>query len=135
MIEILYFYILPPLAISSFAYIIYMWTSRKTYFEETQEISKKAIIDFYEETAKNTALMIDKINQNALEKLKIATNQTSTFAQNLEEISGIQEKLNKQLRELQINNARLIEQNHKKDAILERKIKLIQKLKGEKNVF
>ena len=136
-IEIFYNYILPPIALFSVFYIIYLLLTREKNFRLMER-------HFYDTIEKNSAVSNEAIQKhftNMQEYSKEALQALDTDArQELYKTLSIFDSINKnyesiasQLNELQRANAFLSNEIKKRDAIVERKTKQIEKFKnGEK---
>ena len=134
MIEILYSYILPPMTLIAFVYIIYLLVTKKEGYEQIEKhffdaieknikLSNNAIETHFKEMKKRTKQALQKLDTDAREQLQEAL---SSF----EDINKAQRALSAQFAELQRANAELHDEIKKRDAIIWRKTKQIQRLKN-----
>ncbi|MBD3842457.1 MAG: hypothetical protein IE909_11335 [Campylobacterales bacterium] len=132
-IQIFYSYVLPLMALFSFGYIIYLLLSKRAVFElmennfyssvkKNSELSNEAIRTHFESIRQYTKQALQELNTDAREQLQEAL---SSF----EDINKAQIALSSQLSALQKTNAELHNEIKKRDAIIERKTKQIQRLK------
>ena len=142
-IQIFYTYILPVMALVSFFYIIYLLVRKEAIFrsiekqiylttEKQKDELRDSIIDFYNESKEifeNSLRLIKSETETELEKVKEELSeiqqQTRSLAYDLRNINAE----NKQLTETIL---KLREEINKRDAILHRKEKQIQRLKAKK---
>ena len=141
MIEIFYNYILPPITLLSFLYIIYLLLSKKFYYElieqefhdaidNNRKISKNAIQEHFTKMQERTAEMLEKINNEVQEQLERSMKQAYKFDEQLSQIVYNQHILNIDLADLKQSNTELHNEIKKRDAIIERKTKQIKRLKN-----
>ena len=144
-IQIFYTYILPVMALVSFFYIIYLLVRKEAIFrsiekqiylttEKQKDELRDSIIDFYNESKEifeNSLRLIKSETETELEKVKEELSeiqqQTRSLAYDLRNINAE----NKQLTETIL---KLKEEINKRDAILHRKEKQIQRLKGKNDI-
>lgn len=139
-IQVFYTYFLPLAALASFGYIIYLLLSKQSVFEyiekdfeeaveQNMKLSKSAIVEHFKEMQGRTAEMLEHLNQEAQEHLENSTQQVSKLQEQLEQVVSNQKALSSRLSELERNNAELHNEIKKRDAIIERKTKQVQRLK------
>lgn len=133
MTDILHNYILPFISIASTTYIIFILFTKRFYYKNIQE-------DFFNQIEKNKKLSHDVIREHfenmqqytkqALKELDAdAREQLQEAFRKFEDINKAQQALSSQLAELQRANAELQNEIKKRDAIIERKTKQVQRLK------
>jgi MFS superfamily sulfate permease-like transporter len=132
-IESFYLYILPIMALLSFGYIIYLLLAKETDFylmeehfynsvKRIEKLSEKAIRTHFENVEHYTGQVLKALDQDAREQLE----QTHS---KLQDINKTQQAISYQLQELQRANAQQADEIKKRDAIIERKTKQLQRLK------
>ena len=132
-IQIFYTYILPLMALAAFGYIIYLLMTKQEDFEQIEErfynsikkienLSDEAIRTHFSNVQHFTGQVLKALDQDAREQLE------QTHAK-LEDINKTQQELSYKLQELQRANAELHNEIKKRDAIIERKTKQVQRLK------
>ena len=139
-IQIFYSYILPLLAILSGGYIIYLLLSKRAVFKQIEydfeesiernlKLSKSAIVEHFQTMQEHTAEMLQRLELEAQEQLEQSTHHVVKLAKQLEQVVINQKALNIRLAELEQSNSRLHDEIKKRDAIIERKTKQIQRIK------
>jgi len=138
MIEILYSYILPPMTLIAFVYIIYLLVTKKEGYEQIEKhffdaieknikLSNNAIETHFKEMKKRTKQALEELDADSREQLK----GTLTY---FGHINKAQRTLGTQLEELQRANEDLNYEIRKRNAIIERKSRQITKLRRKNEI-
>jgi len=133
-IQFFYTYLLPIMALLSFGYIIYLQVTRQADFEQIEVsfynsvkriegLSDEAIRTHFENVEHYTGKVLKAFGEDTREQLE------QTHAKLLD-IDTTQQALSYQLQELQRANAQQADEIKKRDAIIERKTRQIQRLKN-----
>lgn len=132
-IQIFYSYFLPIMALVAFGWLIYLQMTKQEDFKLIEErfydslkhienLSDQAIRTHFENVEHFTGEVLKALDEDARQQLE----QTHS---KLESINEMQQSLSYQLQDLQRANSELHDQIKKRDAIIERKTKQIQRLK------
>jgi len=142
MLDNIYFYIIPGILFLSFVYIIFLLITRQSDFQLIENNFEKSLNSLFKMTEKNFNIFANSLNNKAEQtltqfinanehQLKDITIQIKNLIEQLLQMQENQKKLNNINFELFQNISHLNNEIKKRDAIIERKIKQIKRLKND----